>query len=136
MSDFHQFGPVTAIPRLVSRDPEEMEHRLEELAQRFPVSLVVPMIPSEMDRPALARILDELCAIKWVDPLVVSLNRATRPSQARTLNWPSTVNSVRTLSGRFSSRTRGASMPGRTTRPVMRRVWTPRRRAAPPRAWR
>lgn len=87
MSDFHQFGPVTAIPRLVSRDPEEMEHRLEELAQRFPVSLVIPMIPSEMDRPALARILDELCAIKWVDTLVVSLNRATLEDYRRALEY-------------------------------------------------
>jgi len=87
MSDFHQFGPVTAIPRLVSRDPEEMEHRLVELAQRFPVSLVIPMIPSEMDRPALGRILDELCAISWVDTLVVSLNRATLEDYRRALDY-------------------------------------------------
>jgi glucosyl-3-phosphoglycerate synthase len=76
MSDFHQFGPVTAIPRLVSRDPEEMEHRIEELAERFPVTLVIPMVPAEMDRPALKRILDELCSVGWVDTLVISLNRA------------------------------------------------------------
>ena len=45
MSDFHQFGPVTAIPRLVSRDPEEMERRIEELARRFPVALRHPDDP-------------------------------------------------------------------------------------------
>ena len=66
MSDFHQYGPVTSIPRLVARDLDEMEQRLEVLAQRFPVTVVIPMIPSEMDRPALAHILDELCAITWV----------------------------------------------------------------------
>ncbi len=87
MSDFHQFGPVTAIPWLVSRDPEEMEHRLEELAQRFPVSLVIPMIPSEMDRSALARIVDELCKVGWLDTLVISLNRATLEEYRRAIEY-------------------------------------------------
>ncbi|MEE8218945.1 MAG: hypothetical protein V3S03_08270 [Vicinamibacteria bacterium] len=87
MSDFHQFGPVTAIPWLVSLDPEEMEHRLEARVQRFPVSLVIPMIPSEMDRPALARILDELCKVGWLDTLVISLNRATLEEYRRALKY-------------------------------------------------
>jgi glucosyl-3-phosphoglycerate synthase len=77
MSDFHQYGPVTSIPRLVARDLDEMEQRLEVLAQRFPVTVVIPLIPSEMDRPALAHILDELCAITWVDTLLLSLNHAS-----------------------------------------------------------
>ena len=46
MSDFHQFGPVTAIPLLAARDADEMERRLEVLAARFPVSLVIPLVPS------------------------------------------------------------------------------------------
>jgi glucosyl-3-phosphoglycerate synthase len=87
MSDFHQFGPVTAIPLLAARDPEEMEERLEELTERFPVSVVIPMIPSEMDRPALARMLDELCQVNWIDTLVVSLNRATPEDYRRALEY-------------------------------------------------
>jgi len=87
MSDFHQFGPVTAIPLLAARDPEEMEQRLEELAERFPVSVVIPMIPSEMDRPALGRMLDELCQVSWIDTLVVSLNRATPEDYRRALEY-------------------------------------------------
>ncbi|MCG6922976.1 MAG: glycosyl transferase [Acidobacteriota bacterium] len=87
MSDFHQFGPVTAIPRLVSRDAEEMEQRLKELAQRFPVSLVLPMVPAEMHRPALARIVDELCKVSWVDTLVISLNRAKAEDYRRALEY-------------------------------------------------
>ena len=87
MSDFHQFGPVTAIPLLAAREPEEMEQRLEELTERFPVSLVIPMIPSEMDRPALGRILDELYQVKWIDTLVVSLNRATLEDYRRALEF-------------------------------------------------
>jgi len=77
LSDFHQYGPVTAIPRLLPRDVEEMEQRLEALVPRFPVSLVIPMIPAEMDRPALGQILDELCTVRWIDTLLISLNKAT-----------------------------------------------------------
>jgi len=87
MSDFHQYGPVTSIPRLLERDPEEMEQRLESLAERFPVSLVIPMIPAEMERPALAHILDELCAVRWIDTLLISLNRAGLDDYRRALEY-------------------------------------------------
>ena len=77
MSDFHQYGTVTALPRLVDRPLEELESRVLELSKRFPVALIVPMLPSEMDRPALGHILDELVQVSYLDSLVISLNRAT-----------------------------------------------------------
>jgi len=82
MSDFHQSGPVTALPRLFERPVEELETRIQTLG--FPVALVIPMIPSEMDRPALSRILDELAAVTYLDALVVSLNHATEDDFVRT----------------------------------------------------
>ncbi len=84
MSDFHQHGPVTAIPRLLERDPALMERRIEALAARMPVALVVPMVPEEMDRPALAGILRELCSVRYLDCLVVSLNHASPDDYQRT----------------------------------------------------
>jgi glucosyl-3-phosphoglycerate synthase len=83
MSDFHQSGLVTALPRLHHRDVEEIEAEIRKLKPKFPVALVVPMIPSEMDRPALGNILDELCDVDYLDTLVVSLNRATREDYER-----------------------------------------------------
>jgi glucosyl-3-phosphoglycerate synthase len=77
MSDFHQDGPVTAIPRLVPRPIEEIEAQVRALTAKFPISLVIPMVPSEMDRPALEGIRDELCRVDYLDSLVISLNRAT-----------------------------------------------------------
>ena len=87
MSDFHQSGPVTALPRLVARPPEELEAMISELVARFPVALVIPMIPSEMDRPALARIVDELSRVTYLDSLVISLNKATSEDYARTVAY-------------------------------------------------
>jgi glucosyl-3-phosphoglycerate synthase len=83
MSDFHQFGPITALPRLVERPVEELEARLASLCRRFPVTLVIPMVPQEMDRPALARILDELIEVPYLDSLVISLNRASAADYLR-----------------------------------------------------
>jgi glucosyl-3-phosphoglycerate synthase len=78
MSDFHQSGPVTALPRLVARPVEELEADISTLSAKFPVSLVVPMIPDEMARPALRHIVDELCRVTYLHSVVVSLNKATR----------------------------------------------------------
>ena len=77
MSDFHQSGPVTALPRILPRPIEDLEAQVHRWAPRFPVALVLPMIPSEMDRPALAGILEELRRVDYIDTLVISLNKAT-----------------------------------------------------------
>jgi glucosyl-3-phosphoglycerate synthase len=77
MSDFHQIGSVTALPRLVARPLEDLEGHILALSKRFPVALVIPMIPSEMDRPALRGILAELVQVPYLEALVISLNRAT-----------------------------------------------------------
>src|SRR5262245_52122718 len=87
MSDFHQSGPVTALPRLVSRPIEDIEASIRLLVPRFPVALIIPMLPSEMDRPALAGILAELQQVDYLDTLVVSLNRAGADDYARTLRY-------------------------------------------------
>jgi glucosyl-3-phosphoglycerate synthase len=78
MSDFHQLGGVTALPRLRERPIEELEAEIRRLARKLPVGLVLPMIPEEMQRPALSGILDELCSVDYLDTLVISLNRATQ----------------------------------------------------------
>ncbi len=51
------------------------------------MALVVPMVPSEMTRPALARILDELVQVSYLDSLVISLNRATLQDYRRAADY-------------------------------------------------
>ncbi len=87
MSDFHQFGPVTALPRLVSRPIEDLEARVKVYSGRYPVALVIPIIPEEMDRPALARIVDELSRVTYLDTLLVSLNKASADDCRRAVEF-------------------------------------------------
>jgi len=83
MSDFHQSGPVTALPRLVEGLTPALEDAIQRHAQLSPVSLVIPMLPGEMDRPALAGILDELVSVRYLESIVVSLNGADAGDYAR-----------------------------------------------------
>ena len=92
MSDFHQYGPVTALPRLLPRPVEDLEAAIKVHSGKNPVALVMPMLPCEMDRPALGRILDELRRSSTSIALVVSLNKAhigrllaLRPSSSRAI---------------------------------------------------
>ena len=87
MSDFHQSGPVTALPRLVDRSVDDLESQILRLSRRFPVALVIPMVPEEMDRPALAVILKELVEVPYLDTLVISLNKATHDDYARAVEY-------------------------------------------------
>jgi glucosyl-3-phosphoglycerate synthase len=84
MSDFHQSGPITALPRLVGRPVEELEAEIGQLVGKFPAALVIPMIPGEMDRPALGRIVDELAQTSYLHTLLISLNKATAADYRRT----------------------------------------------------
>ena len=83
MSDFHQSGPVTALPRLREGLTETLENAVQRYARQSPVSLVIPMLPAEMDRPALAGILGELQEVSYLESVVVSLNGATAADFAR-----------------------------------------------------
>ena len=87
MSDFHQQGPVTALPRLVERPIEDLEREIVTLTRKFPVSLVVPMVPAEMARPALQGILSELERVDYLHSLVISLNRATLDDYERAVEY-------------------------------------------------
>ncbi len=87
MSDFHQFGPVTALPRLRPRPPADLDREVLRFTPRFPVALVIPMVPAEMERPALRGILDELAQVPYLDSLLVSINRADEADYHRTIDY-------------------------------------------------
>lgn len=78
MSDFYQTGLVTTFHRLGPLNLARMEAELEELAQYRSVSLILPCLFSEIGRPALRTIVQELVQVKYLRSVVVSLDRASR----------------------------------------------------------
>jgi len=78
MSDFYQTGLVTTFHRLGPLNLARMEAELEELARYRSVSLILPSLFSEIGRPALRTIVQELAQVKYIRSVVVSLDRASR----------------------------------------------------------
>lgn len=87
MSDYHQRGPVTTLPRLVERDPGQRDAELVAWTRQTPLTLVMPCLVSEMDQPALADMVAELGQAPYVDTILVSLDRADEGGYQRALRY-------------------------------------------------
>ncbi|MEM0898750.1 MAG: glycosyl transferase, partial [Pseudomonadota bacterium] len=77
MADFHQTGAVATMHDLRTRAPGQLQSELEELAKTQKITLILPSLFSELEGDALASILDELETVKWINHIVIGLDRAT-----------------------------------------------------------
>ena len=78
MADFHQTGIITTLHRLGKSSLESLEAELTTFAPSFPIALVLPSLFSEVEGPALPKIVDELKGVTYINEVVVSLDRADR----------------------------------------------------------
>jgi glucosyl-3-phosphoglycerate synthase len=76
MGDFYQNGLVTTLHNFRFRSVEDIEERLLEWSEQRPMALVIPSLYSELDGPALSGILDELQKVKYLNEIVIGLDRA------------------------------------------------------------
>ena len=83
MSDFAQYGPITTLTRLGNRPLVELEDALVRHTRRNKAALLIPSLISELERPALLKICDEIAQAPYLDTVLISLDRAD--SVVRTL---------------------------------------------------
>lgn len=76
MGDFFQNGVITTFQDLGPRDYDRIEAELASFAHTRALALVLPCLYSELQGPALPRIVDELARVRYVDRIVVSLGSA------------------------------------------------------------
>ena len=76
MADFHQNGLVTTLHNLTRRSAQDMEQELLKFSQQRNLSLVLPCIYSELEGPALAKIVESLKQVSYLDEIVIGLDRA------------------------------------------------------------
>lgn len=76
MGDFYQNGIITTLHNLTERPLDALEQELKEFAKTRPMSLVLPSLFSELETPALAKIIDELMQVPYLDEIVIGLDRA------------------------------------------------------------
>ncbi len=87
MSDFAQNGIVTTLTRLGNRPLVELEDALVRHTRRNRAALLIPCLVSELDRPALARICDEISRAPYLDTVLISLDRADEAGYRRALDY-------------------------------------------------
>jgi glucosyl-3-phosphoglycerate synthase len=77
MSDFHQNGVVTVLHRLGRPNLEQLEAELQRHASTNPIALILPSLYSELQRPALRKIVETLTEVRYLTEIVISLDRAS-----------------------------------------------------------
>lgn len=78
MSDFFQNGIVTTLHSLRSTSTHALESKLHEFSQRRRMALVLPCLYSELQRPALRNIVEELKEATYLSHIVIGLDGANR----------------------------------------------------------
>lgn len=76
MVDFHQNGNIATLHNLRTRSLEDLTHELEVFAPTRKISLVLPCLYSELETPAMPRILGELEKVNYLHRIIIGLDRA------------------------------------------------------------
>src|SRR5690606_9332387 len=87
MGDFHQNGVITTLHNFSQRSLEDLERELCGYSSARPMALVIPSLYSELEGPAIGRILDELCQVSWLDQIVIGLDQADEAQYRHALEF-------------------------------------------------
>lgn len=76
MADFHQNGNIAHFHNLRTRPLAELEYELKTFSDTRKIALVLPSLYSELERPALSHIVDELSKVDYLGRIIIGLDRA------------------------------------------------------------
>jgi glucosyl-3-phosphoglycerate synthase len=76
MGDFYQTGVISTLHRFTSNNLDRMEAELKRFSRATPMALILPCLYSELEGPAMPRILEELKKVKYLRQIVIGLDRA------------------------------------------------------------
>jgi len=87
MSDFFQNGRITTLHNLATRSLEHMEEELLNFAHIRPMGLILPSLYSELERPALTTIVNELKKVNYLSQVVIGIDQADRDEFKHALSF-------------------------------------------------
>jgi glucosyl-3-phosphoglycerate synthase len=76
MGDFYQNGLVTTLHDFKHRSYEDLEKKLIQFSHTRPMSLIIPCLYSEIEKPALGRIVNELVKVPFISEYIIGLDQA------------------------------------------------------------
>lgn len=74
--DFFQNGTITTLHKLCRRPIEEMEAELKQFSAERPMALILPSLYSELEGPALPKIVEQLKGAQYISDIIVGLDQA------------------------------------------------------------
>jgi glucosyl-3-phosphoglycerate synthase len=77
MADFHQSGAVATIHNFSRMTAEGIEDQLRTFAKKRNTTLILPSLFSELETPALDKIVTELSGADYINHIVIGLDRAS-----------------------------------------------------------
>ncbi|MBC3766222.1 glycosyl transferase [Neptunicella marina] len=87
MADFYQNGVVTTLHNLAKRPLEELEKELVSFSEKRPMALILPSLFSELEGPALGKIIEHICDVPYLSQIVIGLDRADEAQYKHALKF-------------------------------------------------
>jgi glucosyl-3-phosphoglycerate synthase len=78
MADFYQTGVVATLHRLKPADYSRLEREMIRFSHENKLGLVLPALYSEFETPSMAKIVEELRGVRFINRIVVVLARANQ----------------------------------------------------------
>ena len=78
MPDFHQNGVIATLHNFNSKPIEEIEKELLDFSNVSPMTLILPSLYSELEKPALTYMVNTLKKVKYIKNIVIGLDQANK----------------------------------------------------------
>ena len=91
MSDFYQTGIITTLHQLGKPSLERLESELLGFSKIRPIALVLPALYSEFEGPAMPGIVQELAKVKYLNEIVLVLDKASEQDFQRVREFMSPI---------------------------------------------
>lgn len=87
MADSFQNGKITTLHNIMHRPLQELEQELVSFSSARPMGLILPALYTELERPALAHIVDELEQVTYLNQIVIGLDRASEKQYRHAIQY-------------------------------------------------
>jgi glucosyl-3-phosphoglycerate synthase len=91
MTDFYQTGIITTLHKLGTSPLERLEAELSDFSKTRPAALVLPSLYSEFEGPAMPGIVQELAKVKYLNEIVLVLDKASEKDFLRVKEFMSPI---------------------------------------------
>ena len=87
MADSFQSGTITTLHNITDRSLLDLETELVSFSAKRPMGLILPSLYSELERPALANIVNELEQVPYLSQIVIGLDRASEEEYRKAIAY-------------------------------------------------